>query len=157
MIITKVYLKKIIKEEIEKELIERQDNIEEINLKGLAAGAALGLTGLAGGTAQAATKAPVVAKAEIPDDIKKAAVGILQGYEDEVVDEFGITKVQASLLGAKDFITTLQKGKDYKGPQLSTEEERVKSSAIDVVKRYKQTDPERFQRLVAKGEKIKFG
>ena len=130
-------------------------------MAGLAAGAAM-MTGL-GGTAQAAPKAPakapaaITAKAEtgVSDDVKMAAIGILQGYEDDRVDEFGILKIQANLMGAKDFITSLQKGKDYKGPELSKEEERVRDSAVNLVKKYKAKDVERFKKLVVKGEKVK--
>jgi hypothetical protein len=164
MKIKKSYLEKIIKEELNYLIIEESVELEEgwkEKMAGLAAGAAM-MTGL-GGTAQAAPKAPrkapaaITAKAEagVSDDVKLAAIGILQGYVDERVDEFGIAKIQANLMGAKDFITSLQKGKDYKGPELSKEEERVKNSAIEVVKKYKAKDPEKFKKFVAKGEKVK--
>ena len=164
--ISEAKLKEVIKEELNYILLEENIELEEgwkEKMAGLAAGAAM-MTGL-GGTAQAAPKvvpkapATITAKADVstPEDVIKAAVGILQGYEDDRVDEVGIMKIQANLMGAKDFITSLQKGKEYKGPELSKEEERVKNSAIEVVKKYKAKDPERFKKLVAKGEKVKIG
>ena len=157
--LTESQLKKIIEEELNSIILEETVQVDE-SFKSKLAGIGAGLAMMGGmGAAQAAPKAPAAAAAKanvgISDDVKMAAIGILQGFEDEKVDEFGIMKIQASLMGAKDFITSLQKGDSYKGPELSKEETRIRDMAVKVVKGYKEKQPDRFKQMVARGEKVK--